>query len=67
MIVAAGALPPRDENVGRLHRYAAHAVADVADPELRCVFTRYIRWHVVGHAKTNRHGHLPHRRRPMPC
>lgn len=58
MLVAAGALPPRDENAARLHRYADEAAADIADPELRGVLTRYARWHVVGRAKTNRHGHI---------
>ncbi|MBN9606282.1 hypothetical protein [Kocuria marina] len=58
MLVAADALPPRDENAARLHRYAAHAVAGVDDPELRGVLTRYARWHVVGRAKTNRHGEI---------
>lgn len=58
ILVAAGALPPRDENAARLHRYAAEAVTDVGDPELRGVLTRYARWHVLGRAKTNRHGHI---------
>jgi len=54
-LVAAGALPPRDENAARLHRYAAGVVAQVTDPEMRGVLTRYARWHVVGRAKTDRH------------
>ena len=58
MLVAAGALPPRDENAARLHRYAAEAITDVADGELRSVLTRYARWHVVGRARTNRHGQI---------
>lgn len=58
MLVAAGALPPRDENAARLHRHAAEAVTDITDPELRGVLTRYARWHIVGRAKTDRHGHL---------
>lgn len=58
MLVASGALPPRDENAARLHRYAAEAGADITDPELCGVLSRYARWHVVGRAKTNRHGHL---------
>lgn len=58
MLVAAGALPPRDENAARLHRYAAEAVVDITDPELRGVLTRYARWHVIGRVKTNRHGHI---------
>ncbi|MFT8636803.1 MAG: hypothetical protein ABF811_02445 [Pseudoclavibacter sp.] len=58
MLVASGALPPRDENAARLHRHAAEAGADITDPELRGVLSRYARWHVVGRAKTNRHGHL---------
>ncbi|WP_207782607.1 hypothetical protein [Phytoactinopolyspora limicola] len=58
MLVAGGALPPRDENAARLHRYVAEAVADITDPELRGVLSRYARWHVVGRAKTDRHGHL---------
>lgn len=58
VLVAVGALPPRDENVARLHRHAAVAVADVRDPEVRGVLARYARWHVVGRARTNRHGHI---------
>lgn len=57
MLVAGGALPPRDENAARLHRYAAEALTDIAGPELRGVLTRYARWHIVGRAKTDRHGH----------
>jgi hypothetical protein len=58
MLVAAGALPPRDEHAARLHRYAAEAGVDIHDLELRGVLARYARWHVVGRAQTNRHGHL---------
>lgn len=55
MLVAAGALPPRDENAARLYRYAATAADEVTDPELRSVLTRYARWHVCGRVKTDRH------------
>ncbi|MGO3180707.1 MAG: hypothetical protein ACTIJR_14330 [Brevibacterium linens] len=58
MLVAAGTLPPRDENAARLHRYAADVVAEVSDPEMRGVLTRYARWHVVGRAKTDRHDRI---------
>ncbi len=58
MLVAARALPPRDENAARLRRHAAEAVTDITDPELRGVLSRYARWHIVGRAKTDRHGHL---------
>src|SRR5699024_2755134 len=37
LLIVAGALPARDENITRLHRHAAHVVADVADPEMRGV------------------------------
>ncbi len=57
LLVAAGALPPRDENAARLHRHVAHVTADMIDPALRRVFTRYARWHVLARAKTTRHGH----------
>ncbi|MFE6904265.1 hypothetical protein ACFVFJ_47060 [Streptomyces sp. NPDC057717] len=56
VLVATGALPPRDENTARLHHYAAQIVAEIDDVELRGVLTRYARWHVVRRAKTNRHG-----------
>lgn len=59
MLVAAGALPPRDENAARLHRYAAKATHDITDHELRGVLTRYARWHVVGRVKSDRHGRIP--------
>ena len=58
MLVAAGALPPRDEHATRLHRYTAEVVAGIEHPELRSVLTRYARWHVIGRAKTDRYGHL---------
>jgi hypothetical protein len=58
MLVAAGALPPRDEHAVRLHRYATDVDTDIHDPELRGVLARYARWHVVGRAETNRHGHI---------
>jgi hypothetical protein len=58
LLVAAGALPPRDENTTRLHRHAADVATAMTDPELRRVLTRYARWHVLSRAKTNRHGHL---------
>lgn len=58
MLVATGALPPRDENAARLHHYAAEAVDDITDPKLRGLLTRYARWHVVGRAKTSRHGQI---------
>src|SRR5690625_2191802 len=58
MLLAAGALPPRDENAARLHRYAAEIVAQVPDPEMRGVLTRYARWHVVGRARTDRHSRI---------
>src|SRR5699024_8765705 len=54
LLIAAGALPARDENIARLHRHAAQVVADVADPEMRGVLTRYARWHVVGRSTTDR-------------
>ena len=61
MLVTAGALPPRDENATRLHRYVIESVTGITDPELRGVLTRYARWHVAGRAKTDRHGRLsPH-------
>jgi len=59
MLIAAGALPPRDENAARLHRHAASATHDIDDPELRGVLTRYARWHVVGRVKSDRHGRIP--------
>jgi hypothetical protein len=58
LLVAAGALPSRDENAARLHRYAAEVVAQVTDPEMRGVLTRYARWHVVGRIKTDRHDRI---------
>lgn len=58
MLVATGALPPRDENAAGLHRYVNEVVAKTTDPELRGVFTRYARWHVVGRARADRHGHI---------
>ncbi|WP_409048311.1 hypothetical protein AB2L57_06050 [Microbacterium sp. HA-8] len=58
MLVAADALPPRDENAVRLRRYAAEAATDITNPEFRGALSRYARWHVIGRVKTNRHGHI---------
>lgn len=60
LLVVAAVLPPRDENAARLHRYATEAVADITDPKLRGVLTRYARWHVVGRAKIDRHDRIGH-------
>lgn len=57
-LVTAGALPHRDENAARLHRYAATAADGITGPEHRSVLTRYARWHVIGRVETDRHDRL---------
>jgi hypothetical protein len=58
LLVATGALPARDENLTRLRAFAATVLTRVADPEQRSLLARYARWHVIGRARPDRHGHL---------
>ncbi|SDU20910.1 Site-specific recombinase XerD [Jiangella alkaliphila] len=58
VLVATGALPPRDEHLARLERFTTGLLADIADPADRALLARYARWHVIGRATPDRHGHL---------
>jgi hypothetical protein len=58
LLVAAGALPERDEHATRLRRFAASVIDAVADSRHRQVLTRYARWHVIARARPDRHGQL---------
>lgn len=58
LLVAAGALPERDEHATRLRRLADGIIDEIADPRNRQVLARYARWHVIARAKPDRHGQL---------
>jgi hypothetical protein len=58
ILVATGTLPARDENLARLHQFAACVTADVSDTQDRQVLSRYARWHVIARVQVDRHGQL---------
>lgn len=60
VLVATGILPERDENLARLHSYAARVIASVPDAEQRQTLARYARWHVIARVQADRHGQLGH-------
>ena len=47
VLVAAGALPVRDEHLAQLERWTAHTVAARADPQEKEILHRYAAWHVL--------------------
>lgn len=47
VLVATGALPPRDEHLARLERWISWAIAERPDPGQRQLLHRYAVWHVV--------------------
>ena len=47
VLVATGTLPPRDEQLTRLERWIAQAIADRPDPGQQQLLHRYAIWHVV--------------------
>lgn len=60
VLVATGALPARDENLARLHRFAARVIAEVSYAQDRQNLSRYARWHVIARVQVDRHGQLGH-------
>lgn len=58
LLVAAGTLRERDENVVRLNRFTARIIDQISDTQHRQVLARYARWHVVARANPDRHGQL---------
>ena len=47
VLVATGALPPRDEHTARLERWISRSLAERPDPGQRQLLHRYAVWHVV--------------------
>jgi GrpB-like predicted nucleotidyltransferase (UPF0157 family) len=47
VLVATGALPPRDEQMARLDRWVAWAIAERPDPGQQKLLHRYAVWHVI--------------------
>ena len=47
ILVATGALPPRDEHLARLERWIAHTLAERGDPGQRQLLHRYAVWHLL--------------------
>ncbi len=47
VLVAIGALPPRDEQMARLERWITRTLAGRSDPEEQQLLQRYAIWHVL--------------------
>ena len=47
ILVATGALPPRDEHLARLERWIERTLAEHGDPEQRQLLHRYAIWHLL--------------------
>jgi hypothetical protein len=47
VLVATGALPPRDEQMARLERWAAQVIAERPGPSQQQLLHRYAIWHVI--------------------
>jgi hypothetical protein len=47
MLVATGALPPRDEQMARLERWVTRTIAGREDPDEKRLLHRYAVWHLV--------------------
>lgn len=47
VLVATGALPPRDEHLVRLEHWITDTITDRADPEQRALLHRYAVWHAL--------------------
>jgi hypothetical protein len=56
VLVATGALPPRDEQIVRLERWITSTVAAHPDAEQRQVLHRYAVWHVLRRLRRRVHG-----------
>ena len=56
VLVATGALPPRDEHLARLERWISWSIADRPDPDQRQMLHRYAVWHVLRRLRTRLSG-----------
>jgi hypothetical protein len=61
VLVATGTLPPRDEQMARLERFAADVTGGCPDPEQRQVLRRYATWHLLRRLRSRNNG------RPVTC
>jgi len=52
ILVATGALPPRDEHLARLESWISWSIAERPDPEQRQLLHRYAVWHVLRRLRT---------------
>src|SRR5664279_1805182 len=56
VLVATGALPPRDEQLIRLERWITTTIAAREDPEQRALLHRYALWHVLHRLRRRNNG-----------
>lgn len=56
VLVATGALAPRDEYLARLERWITTTIADHADPEQRALLHRYAVWHALHRLRRRNNG-----------
>jgi len=56
VLVATGTLPPRDEVMARLERFAAGVLDGRPDPEQRQVLRRYATWHLLRRLRGRNNG-----------
>jgi hypothetical protein len=56
VLVATGALPPRDEHLARLEHWISATVAQRGDAEQRALLHRYAIWHLLRRLRGRTHG-----------
>ena len=66
VLVATGALPPRDEHMARLERWISWSIAERPDPGQRQLLHRYAVWHVVRRLRGRSVAHTPPTARSWP-
>ncbi len=54
MLVAAGALPERNEHLARLEAFAQHTIEAIEDPKDRRLLRSYATWHVIHRIRNDR-------------
>ena len=61
VLVATGALPPRDEHLVRLEQWITATLAERGDPEQRALLRRYAIWHALHRLRRRNNGsHATH-------
>ena len=56
MLVATGALPPRDEHMARLERWVTRTIAERTDPDEQQLLHRYAVWHLLRRLRSRNNG-----------